>query len=479
MKLRFWQKTYVLTLLIFVVFLCATVFVIVLLNQKKMLQSEQKSALTEHFYNTTNVKRDISQVKEGGIIIYDDILNSYIDFFSSNNVYCELRGIENDFSSNSIPEDIYYNLENSFFWNDLKPETSVIIKTDGYYFVACSSLNESYKIISVFDFEQIFTEVYYQRALYTLLCLFTSVLLSLVLFFVLRQISLPLRRLSLTADKIAGGSLAVRAEVKGHDEIGQLAESFNNMAESIISKMDALEITAEQKERIADNLSHEIRTPLTAIQGYAEFMLIANLSENEKEKSLAYIVEESRRLQKISDRMLKLSVMRREEVTLVPLLLEPIFSHVALTISAKAAKSKVHFHMDKCPYVKINGDEILLESLFINTTDNAVKACSSGDAVSISFNLDSDLFTVIIQDTGHGMSNEEISKLGEPFYRPDKARSRKAGGAGLGITLCKQIALLHNAKLVYYSAEGKGTEVHISFPLLKAKNDKKEEYYEE
>lgn len=471
MKLRFWQKTYILTLLIFVVVLCATVFIIVLLNQKKMLESEQKSALTEHLFRTSNVKRDINQVKDGGIIIYDDILNSYTDFFAKNNVLTEFRGINNDFFSTSIPADIVDKTLNLKLFENIDIDTNFIIKNNGYYFVACSALNENYMIISVVDFNQLFSEIYYQRIFYTLLCLFISIFVSLILFFVLRQVSLPLRRLSLTADKIAGGALSLRARVKGHDEISQLAESFNNMAESIISKMDALEITAEQKERIADNLSHEIRTPLTAIQGYAEFMLIANLSESEKGKALGYIVEESRRLQKISDRMLKLSVMRREEVSLVPTSLDSVFSHFALTISAKAAKAKVNFSMEKPPKLTINGDEILLESLLTNTADNAIKACEEGDSVSVYFSVDHNFFHVIIQDTGHGMSSEEIAKLGEPFYRPDKARSRKAGGAGLGITLCKQIALLHNAKLIYYSAEGKGTEVHISFPLLKKQKD--------
>ncbi|WP_099204348.1 sensor histidine kinase [Scatolibacter rhodanostii] len=473
MKLRFWQKTYLLTLLLFVLFFCGGVFLMAFSNQQKFISKEKESALSQQAYRVDSIKNDMGQIQAGRMVTLADVFTTYSDYYQQEDTLTEFRSLDDEGNTlvlaSSIPQELTAKFD-AVVQNQLSPTQdsgNVLLTENGYFFCISSPLDDSHYFITVIDFSPLFAELRSQRVFYTLLCSCISVLLAVVLFFVLRRISYPLQRLSATADKIAGGALSVRAEVKGHDEISELASSFNNMAESVVSKMEALEIAAEQKERISDNLSHEIRTPLTAIQGYAEYMILANITEEEREKALGYIIEESQRLQKISDRMLKLSVMRREEVELLPLSIVPIFEHVALTISAKAAKQKLRFQIERVPDITINGDEILLESLFTNIADNALKACrNTDDFVSISFRVLPEELCVVIQDTGGGMTEEEVKKLGEPFYRPDKARSRKAGGAGLGITLCCQIALLHKAKLVYFSKLDVGTEVHISFPLI-------------
>lgn len=471
MKLRFWQKTYLLTLLLFVFFLCGGVFFVGLFSQERTLSHEKKNALSEHAYRVSSLQKDMQQVKSGSLLTDEDIFTAYGQYYRQKGIRTEFRRIEDAGSSTVVSSDLPEALSTAFNaavlkkWNPFTENGSMLIRDGGYFFCAVSPLDEAYCFVSVTDFSPLFAEMASQRRLYTLTCLVLSMVLAVVLFFVLKRIAAPLQELSHTADRIAGGALTVRARVQGHDEISELAESFNNMAQSVETKVQALETAAEQKERIADNLSHEIRTPLTAIQGYAEYMILAALSEEEREKALGYIIEESRRLQKISDRMLKLSVMRREEVELVPLSVSPILSHVRLTITAKAAQKSIHFAMDAVPDLQLLGDEILLESLLINVADNAVKACEPGDFVTISFTVSSGEFCVSIQDTGHGMTEEELGQLGEPFYRPDKARSRKAGGAGLGITLCRQIVQLHHARMIYYSKIDVGTEVRLIFPL--------------
>lgn len=478
MKLRFWQKTYLFTLFLFLLFFCGGIFFISFNNQKTLVEHEKYSALSEQSYLIQLIKNDMGKTKNGRLINNVDIFSSYQNYYYQQNILTEFRTLNDsgDFilSTGNLPAELSNALidRSAIKISPLTQSGSLFVESDGWhYFCSLAPLDESNYIVVASNVNYLFNELSGQRFFYTAVCIIVSLFLGIVLFFVLKRISYPLQKLSATADEIAKGSLQVRAVVKGHDEISELAESFNNMADSVVSKMEDLEIAAEQKERIADNLSHEIRTPLTAIQGYAEYMILANLSEEEREQALAYIVEESQRLQKISDRMLKLSVMRREEVELLPLSIQPIFEHVALTISARASKQKVLFHMEKAPDFYINGDEILLESLFTNIADNAVKACNPDDTVSIFFRSTSTDLSIIIQDTGRGMTEEEVAKLGEPFYRPDKARSRNAGGAGLGITLCCQIALLHKAKLIYYSKINVGTEVHITFPLISAPPD--------
>lgn len=263
------------------------------------------------------------------------------------------------------------------------------------------------------------------------------------------------------SDEIADGAYDKRLPVKGKDEIAKLSLSFNHMADSLMAKMDELELSAEQKERISDNLSHEIRTPLTAIQGYAEYLLLADVKEREKNEVLGYILDESKRLQKISVRMLQLSEMRRDEIELIPLNVHPLIQQCAVTLSARAAEANVEFRVSGLQDAEILGDSILLESLVTNIGDNAIKACTEQGAVVLSLTVHRGHVVLTIQDNGRGMTKEEVDMLGELFYRPDKARSRMGGGAGLGITLCRQIARLHKAGFTYSSSPGEGTRVEI------------------
>jgi signal transduction histidine kinase len=116
-----------------------------------------------------------------------------------------------------------------------------------------------------------------------------------------------------------------------------------------------------------------------------------------------------------------------------------------------------------CEINSINGDKILLESLLCNLLDNAIKASNNGALVTLSALMENACCAITIQDYGKGMSEEHITKLTEPFYRVDKARSRSDGGTGLGLALCEQIAELHKAKLVFSSEVEKGTTVKIIF----------------
>jgi signal transduction histidine kinase len=107
----------------------------------------------------------------------------------------------------------------------------------------------------------------------------------------------------------------------------------------------------------------------------------------------------------------------------------------------------------------------LLESLIINLLDNAIKASKKGSSVRLAAILENERAVLEIRDFGKGMPPQHLEKLTEPFYRIDKARSRSEGGAGLGLSLCSQIAELHKAQLVFSSEEGKGTTVRIVFQV--------------
>ena len=152
------------------------------------------------------------------------------------------------------------------------------------------------------------------------------------------------------------------------------------------------------------------------------------------------------------------AVQAREPVD-VPALLEK----AARTVAPKAAARGVALEPVQADACTVQGEAALLESLMVNLADNAVKACGPGGSVRLCARRETGRLTLTVQDTGRGMDAETLAHIGEPFYRPDKARSREQGGAGLGLALCFQIAQSHGAALSFTSAPGAGTTAAVIF----------------
>lgn len=291
------------------------------------------------------------------------------------------------------------------------------------------------------------------------------------LFFTLRRLSTPLQRLASVTDAYAAGDRTARAVVHGDDEIAALATSFNHLADSVDATINGLERAAETNARMAASLSHEVRTPLTAIRGYAEYLMIANATPEERAQAAGYVIHESTRLQRIAERMLQLFAVERAPLELRPVLLGDVVSAAVATVLPKARDAAIAMDMDlsETPSRSVEGDEVLLEGLVVNLLDNAISASENGGRVRVKLEetdaTGAPSLRLTVSDEGRGLSADELTRLGEPFYRPDEARSRAKGGAGLGVALAMRIADVHGATLSYASKEGYGTEVTVVFPL--------------
>ena len=220
------------------------------------------------------------------------------------------------------------------------------------------------------------------------------------------------------------------------------------MAARVERNVAELRETARRKQQLVDNVAHELRTPLTAVGGYAEYIQRAELSEEEKYEAAQYIVEEANRLAVMSERLLQMAALLEK---------------AARTVAPKAAARGVALEPVRADACTVQGEAALLESLMVNLADNAVKACGPGGSVRLCARRETGRLTLTVQDTGRGMDAETLAHIGEPFYRPDKARSREQGGAGLGLALCFQIAQSHGAALSFTSAPGAGTTAAVIF----------------
>lgn len=281
----------------------------------------------------------------------------------------------------------------------------------------------------------------------------------LVLFIILRHILQPLQELNETTKRLAEGNYDQRVVIRRKDEIGQLEESFNKMAEAVETSTRSLEESERRKTLFMGNLTHELKTPMTAISGYAQTLLSTKISRENQEVALLYIYEECGRLERLSKKMMKLLELDQDESlvfvdTPVSRLFEAAAKSCEVILREKQMTLECIEHGEHFPM-----ELDLMTDVLINLIDNGIKASDSGGKIILRA-YDN---CIEVQDFGQGIPAEEQEKIMEPFYMVDKSRSRKSGGAGLGLALTAMIAKRHNISIRIDSKEGEGTRIILQF----------------
>ena len=311
-----------------------------------------------------------------------------------------------------------------------------------------------------------------------------------------RRITRRLEALQRSVDAQAAGDLRVRAEVSGQDEVAALAHSFNHAAERIEALVNRQEALLSTQRRLLANASHELRSPLARIRMAIELMLEnpADLTHHTDEvrqniRELDALVEEILLASRLDT--LSLDELRREPVDLTQLAAEEAARTGAVWMDE--TPSDVNGHAVSGPgtaHMTVAGDARLLRRLLRNLLENAVRHGGGGrdsdrkgahgrtmpdeggnttahTAASLGHTEapDTDAIAVVhidriptggcvieVRDWGPGVPEEQLSKLAEPFHRPDAARSRHAGGVGLGLYLCRLVAQAHGGRLALENA---------------------------
>ncbi|MEK3682774.1 sensor histidine kinase [Paenibacillus sp. FSL R10-2736] len=289
-------------------------------------------------------------------------------------------------------------------------------------------------------------------------------LLVLLLYLLIRHLTRPLKLLSETTKTIAEGNYSNRVELNSRDEFGELAFNFNRMAAVVEQRMTDLAGMAEDKQRMVDNLAHELRTPLTSMQGFAELLTSANIGQEDQIKAGHYILTETVRLKNLAFKLLDLSVLRHQPLVQAEVDVAALFRAVAQTEQQKAAEHGLLLQMDSS-IPAVWGDADLLASFLVNLIENAIPASRPGSTICLLAFEQNGEGVLEVQDSGGGMTEEQSKRAFEPFYRADRARSRTYGNAGLGLSLCRQIAEAHEARVELHSVLGQGTSIRIFLQL--------------
>lgn len=267
----------------------------------------------------------------------------------------------------------------------------------------------------------------------------------------------PLRHLEAASHSIAAGNYGSRVEITSKDEVGQLSQTFNTMADAVQNNMEALVEESQRQKRFVAAFTHELKTPMTAILGYADLLRSGEQPAPRRQKASNYIYHESARLEALSGALLQLLGLEHEQLKLVP---TPM-TQVLVEMQRSLPQLEVQLQVD-CPQnAVVLAEHTLLADLLRNLVLNAAAASPARGRVAVRCGLQGEKWAVCVEDWGQGIPEEELDKILEPFYRVDKSRARKNGGNGLGLNLCAQIAQLHGSSLQIESRLGQGTTVTL------------------
>ncbi len=269
--------------------------------------------------------------------------------------------------------------------------------------------------------------------------------------------------ISRTTNKIAKGDFKTRVIKRSNDEVGELCDAINNMAEELGEN-------ERMKNEFISSISHELRTPLTAIKGWAETLESSSNNEEIAQKGLNIIVSEADRLSAMVEELLDFSRFQRVGSTLNRENLDiiAIVADVVLMFGDKAKREgKVLNWSEFNQQVVISVDQSRIKQVLINVIDNALKYTETGGTINVSAflqKLEEQQYVVIkISDNGCGIKEEDLDKVKTKFFKANYTKR----GSGIGLAVADEIVRFHGGKLNIESVENKGTSVEIMLPILK------------
>ena len=277
-----------------------------------------------------------------------------------------------------------------------------------------------------------------------------------IIYFQSRSISKPIIEINDAVRDIAAGNFGKRVEINTGDEIGQLASSFNFMADSI-------ENLEKQRSEFVSDVSHELRTPMTSISGFVEGILDGTIPPEKHEYYLNIVLEESRRLTKLVSDMLEISKMSASEYQLdiTEFDLNELIRTCIIALESRICEKNLDLNVDfKTEDLKVLADKDSIKRVILNIMDNAIKFSYPNTTIGISTWLERHKAHVAIGNFGAGIAAKDISSIFNRFYKTDKSRATEKSGAGLGLSMVKNILVLHKQKIWVESVDAKeGSDV--------------------
>ena len=444
--MRFWHKILLSVLILFIVALDISVIMVMKKSWQLNMDSETRRAASEQLLIANNIYENLESIRSRGIavtpVLLANVVQSYGGHYSKQGIELELR--ENG--------QLIYPADGGR--NSMKAENSISLEMP---------LPSPYEYLGLKysrDISDLYTQQKELNRFFVMINWIVGPLLVLLLYLLIRHLTRPLKLLAETTRTIADGDYSNRVLLSARDEFGELAVHFNRMASVVEQRMNDLSDMAEEKQRMVDNLAHELRTPLTSMQGFAEYLTSANIGQEDQIKAGRYIWSETVRLKNLAFKLLDLSVLRHQPLVQTEVETAGLFKTVLQTMQQKSEENGIRLEAE-CSIPSVRGDADLLASFLVNVLDNAIHASGPGSLIRLLAHQQNGEAVLEVSDSGSGMTEEQSRRAFEPFYRADPARSRVYGNAGLGLSLCRQIAEAHEARVELESVHGQGTKIRL------------------
>lgn len=299
---------------------------------------------------------------------------------------------------------------------------------------------------------------------YMLAGIFIIIIGSFAMFSFAKKISKPIVKMSGVAEDISNLNFENKVHVSSKDEIGELGQSINTISEKLKVSIEGLREDIEHQKELARNTSHELKTPIGVIKGYTEGLLygVAN-NQQTKDEYLKVIINECDRMDHMVKELLDLSTLQAKNATLGKVsdftatsLINSVLERFELIMKEQGIKC-----LTECPdSMMLNGDYELLERAVGNIIMNAVKYNDENKYIKVSAKEQDGKKMISVFNTGVPIPEKDLENIFEVFFKADKARSRKTGGHGLGLSIVKSIINLHGGEVFAYNKKG-GVEFNI------------------
>ncbi len=273
----------------------------------------------------------------------------------------------------------------------------------------------------------------------------------------LRSIMNPVAEITEKAKRIANGSYGVQIKTPYRDEIGELADTINEMSNKIAQN-------EKMQAEFISQLSHELRTPLTVINGWSETLLADENMDADTRQGMKIISSEAKRLTEMVMELLDFTRMQdgRMTLTVEPTDIRAEFEDTVYMYGSRLAQDGIQLnYLDNDEDIpEIPCDPKRLRQVFLNILDNAAKHGGEGKRIDASMHYEDDAVVVRIRDYGPGIPEDEIPLVKKKFYKG----SSKARGTGIGLAVCDEIVEMHGGTLTLENAQGGGTLVTVTLP---------------
>jgi signal transduction histidine kinase len=275
-----------------------------------------------------------------------------------------------------------------------------------------------------------------------------------------------IKRLREATSQVSAGNYDVKVNSSNFDEIGELANDFNHMVDKINKSMEEIESLENRRRQFMADVSHEMRTPLTTISGVIEGLKNNMISEEDKERGINLVSQEARRLIRLVNENLDYEKIRSNQIQLFKeeIQVSEVLEIIQEQLSLLAEEKQNQIIVEAPEELHVQADYDRIVQILINITKNSIQFTSDG-TIWLRGREEKDGVIIEVEDTGIGIDSAEVEKIWRRFYKADISRtSNPYGEFGLGLSIVKQLVLLHNGEINVFSEKGKGTKFVIRFP---------------